>query len=173
MMFAKFKNIAFLLVMLTIISCSGNKEQKENESVLKKKRFEPSIDVRIREEADKGGFVLGGKRSKGGSFDFATSNPLWKASLEVLDFIPLSNIDYAGGIIITDWYQSATSDDSIKLTVRFLSDELKTTSIKVLAHKKKCSGNNCAVTKMDDEFSDKIKNNILTKAREISLQSKK
>ena len=161
------------MAMVTLISCSTDKNQKQNEPVIEKKRFEPNIDVRIREEADKGGFILGGKRNKGGTFDFATSNPLWKASLEVLDFIPLNNIDYAGGIIITDWYQSGTSDDSVKLTVRFLSDELKTTSIKVLAHKKKCSGNNCAVTKMDDEFSEKIKNSILTKAREISLQSKK
>ena len=161
------------MAMVTLISCSTDKKQKKNEPIIEKKRFEPNIDVRIREEADKGGFILGGKRNKGGTFDFATSNPLWKASLEVLDFIPLNNIDYAGGIIITDWYQSGTSDDSVKLTVRFLSDELKTTSIKVLAHKKKCSGNNCAVTKMDDEFSEKIKNSILTKAREISLQSKK
>ena len=161
------------MAMVTLISCSTDKNQKQNEPVIEKKRFEPNIDVRIREEADKGGFILGGKRNKGGTFDFATSNPLWKASLEVLDFIPLNNIDYAGGIIITDWYQSGTSDDSVKLTVRFLSDELKTTSIKVLAHKKKCSGNNCAVTKMDDEFSEKIKNSILTKAREISIQNKK
>ena len=172
-MVTKFKYIVFLMAMVTLISCSTDKNQKQNEPVIEKKRFEPNIDVRIREEADKGGFILGGKRNKGGTFDFATSNPLWKASLEVLDFIPLNNIDYAGGIIITDWYQSGTSDDSVKLTVRFLSDELKTTSIKVLAHKKKCSGNNCAVTKMDDEFSEKIKNSILTKAREISLQSKK
>ena len=136
-MVTKFKYIVFLMAMVTLISCSTDKNQKQNEPVIEKKRFEPNIDVRIREEADKGGFILGGKRNKGGTFDFATSNPLWKASLEVLDFIPLNNIDYAGGIIITDWYQSGTSDDSVKLTVRFLSDELKTTSIKVLAHKKK------------------------------------
>ena len=159
--------------MLIVISCSSIKGQKESESVLKKERFEPNVDSRIREQADKGGFILGGKRGNGGTFDFATSNSLWKASLEVLDFIPLSNIDYAGGVIITDWYQTSTSEDSVKLTVRFLSDELKTTSVKVLAHKKKCSGSNCAVTKMDDEFSEKIKNSILTKAREISLQNKK
>ncbi len=29
---------------------------------------------------------------------------LWRASLEILDFIPLTTVDYSGGIIITDWY---------------------------------------------------------------------
>ena len=48
------------------------------------------------------------------TYEFSTSNPMWRASLEVLDFIPLSTVDYSGGMIITDWY----SEDSILMMSR-------------------------------------------------------
>jgi hypothetical protein len=36
--------------------------------------------------------------------NLASSNPMWRASLEILDFLPLTTVDYSGGVIITDWY---------------------------------------------------------------------
>ena len=52
------------------------------------------------------GVSLGGLlgKNRGGSFEFSSSNPMWKATLETLDFLPMSTVDYSGGIIITDWY---------------------------------------------------------------------
>ena len=41
---------------------------------------------------------------------------MWRATLEILDFLPLANVDYSGGIITTDWYNEGTaSDESLKL----------------------------------------------------------
>ena len=49
---------------------------------------------------------------------------MWRASLETLDFLPLTTVDYSGGIIITDWYFDNTgkSEESIKISIRFLSN---------------------------------------------------
>ena len=40
----------------------------------------------------------------GTNYQFASSNPMWRATLDILDFLPLANVDYSGGIITTDWY---------------------------------------------------------------------
>ena len=72
------------------------------------------------------------KKSKGGDFQFASSNEMWRATIEILDFVPLANVDYGGGIIVTDWYKNSTSDkDSIKLMIQFLSNEIRADGIKV------------------------------------------
>ena len=69
----------------------------------------------------------------GTSYQFASSNPMWRATLEILDFLPLSNVDYSGGIIITDWYNEGTSlDESIKITIRFLTNEVRSDGIKII-----------------------------------------
>ena len=74
------------------------------------------------------------------NFQFSSSNPLWRASLEILDFLPMTTVDYAGGMIISDWYSDNTnnSNESIKITIRFLSNEIRSDSLKVIAHKKTC-----------------------------------
>ena len=71
---------------------------------------------------------------------------MWRASLEILDFLPLSTVDYSGGIIITDWYSEESSDNSIKITVRFLDNEIRADSLKIIVHKKNCSSEqNCKI----------------------------
>ena len=89
------------------------------------RKVSPNVDERVQQAIQEGrGFRLGSGMGKGGTnFEFASSNELWRASLEVLDFLPLANVDYSGGIIITEWYSEGTSnDEAIKITVRFLSD---------------------------------------------------
>ena len=72
------------------------------------------------------------------TYQFASSNPMWRATLEILDFLPLSNVDYSGGIITTDWYNEGTaSNESIKITVRFLTNEIRSDGLKIIVHKKK------------------------------------
>ena len=83
------------------------------------------------------GASVGGlfKNRSGGNFEFTSSNPMWRASLEILDFLPLTTVDYSGGIIITDWYNDSENyNDSIKITVRFLSNEIRSDSVKVIVH---------------------------------------
>ena len=79
-------------------------------------------------EEGKGVSISGLIKRRGGSatnYEFSTSNPMWRASLEILDFLPLSTVDYSGGMIITDWYSESNSDESIKITIRFLSNEVR------------------------------------------------
>jgi hypothetical protein len=103
-----------------------------------------------------------------GSFEFASSNEMWRASLELLDFTPLHNVDYSGGIIITDWFTEENSKDAIKITIRFLSNEIRADGIKVIIHKKTCKeNNNCKIILQESTLSQEIKLAILKKAATI------
>ena len=106
-----------------------------------------------------------GKRG-GGQFDFSTSNEMWRASIEILDFVPLVNADYGGGIIITDWYKNKKEkNESLKITVHFLSNEIRADGIKILIHKKICIANeNCDVKLIKSNLGQEIKLAILKKA---------
>ena len=116
------------------------------------RKVSPEVDLRVQKNIEEGkGF--GGSQglfgTSGTNFEFATSNELWRATLEVLDFLPLANVDYAGGIVITDWYNEGTSnEESIKITIRFLSNEIRADAVSVIIHKKVCpSINNCNISK--------------------------
>ena len=104
------------------------------------------------------------KKGRSGSFDFATSNVLWRATMDVLDFTPLSNVDYGGGIIITDWY-SDNKNESVKISVQFLSNEVRADGLNVKIYKKKCNINEaCKTLKVDGVLNTEIKLAILKKA---------
>ena len=113
-------------------------------------------------------------KNKATNYQFSTSNPLWRASLELIDFIPLSTVDYSGGIIITDWYSdSSSSNESIKITIRFLSNEIQSNSIKIIVHNKKCKTiENCNINEIDSKIKQELRNSILTKAARLELDSK-
>ena len=123
------------------------------------------------------GASMGGlfKNRSGGNFEFTSSNPMWRASLEILDFLPLTTVDYSGGIIITDWYNDSENyNDSIKITVRFLSNEIRSDSVKVIVHNKICSSQNkCKVTEQKSKISTELVSSILTKATVLERSSKK
>ena len=149
---------------------------------IKPKKVDPSIPVNAQERARKNveegrGISLKGAMSgrKSTTYEFSTSNPLWRASLETIDFMPLSTVDYSGGIIITDWYSDAQNfDESIKITVRFLSNEIRSESIKVIIHNKKCKVNqNCQVNEIDTNLKFEIQKSILSKAAKLEIESKK
>ena len=115
---------------------------------------------------------LGGR--KGGDFEFASSNELWRASLDILDFMPLTSANYSGGIIITDWYsEEGNSTDSVKITIRFLSNEVRSDAIDVDVFYKKCiANNNCRINKQDGQLKKEITRQILAKAAIYKKQSK-
>jgi len=130
--------------------------------------FEPDGKKRARKNVEEGkGFgvsnVFGSK--KGGVFDFASSNELWRASLDTLDFMSFSNVDYSGGLIITDWYSETENKQSIKITVRFLSNEIRADGLKVTLHQRICGSNNaCAIKEIQSSLNLEIKDRILRKA---------
>ena len=109
------------------------------------------------------------------SYQFASSNPMWRATLEILDFLPLSNVDYSGGIITTDWYNEGTaSDESIKITVRFLTNEIRSDGIKIIVHKKKCNvQQTCTVKKISSALEAELQVAILKKAVTFEEEYKK
>jgi hypothetical protein len=111
-------------------------------------------------------------KNQGGVFDFASSNELWRASLDTIDFMPLLSANYSGGIIITDWY-SDTPDQSIKITLRFLSNEVRSDAIDIKVFYKNCNnGQNCTVSEKNSELNIELKKEILKKAT-LYKQNKK
>jgi len=120
------------------------------------------------------GFSLGGLGKKGsGTFEFASSNEMWRATIETLDFVPLSSADYGGGIIISDWYSNEENSlESYKITVVFLSNEIRADGLDVKIHKKKCSNNfSCKVVEQTTSLNTEIKLAILKKAAKIKNDS--
>ena len=103
---------------------------------------------------------------KGTTYQFASSNPMWRATLEILDFLPLANVDYSGGIITTDWYNEGTaSDESIKITIRFLTNEIRSDGIRIIVHKKRCNvQQKCSVQTISSTLEQELRVAILKKA---------
>ncbi len=131
--------------------------------------FEPDGKKRARKNVKEGkGFGSGGLfggGKKGGDFMFASSNELWRATLDTLDFMSFSNVDYSGGLIITDWYSQTENKQSIKITVRFLSNEIRADGLKITLHQRICGSNNsCAIKEVKSTLSIEIKDKILRKA---------
>ena len=129
----------------------------------------PNSKERVKKNLEEGkGLSLKGLVSgKGGTnYQFASSNPMWRATLEILDFLPLANVDYSGGIITTDWYnEGTTSDESIKITVRFLTNEIRSDGIRIIVHKKRCNiQNKCTVKKISTALEYELQVAILKKA---------
>ena len=107
------------------------------------------------------------KKQGGGVFEFASSNGLWKASLDVIDFMPLSSVNYSGGIIVTDWYSENNSpNESIKISIRFLTNELRSDALDVKIFNRECTNSllNCKFSETSGELSNEIKKEILKKA---------
>lgn len=141
------------------------------------RKTSPNYKERVKKNLEEGkGLRLSGLGGLGKTnFQFASSNPIWRASLDVLDFAPLLTANYSGGIIITDWYSDETnSDESIKITIRFLSNEVQSNSIKIIVHNKKCrSTENCKINEIDSKIKQELRRSILTKAAQLEIDSKK
>jgi hypothetical protein len=103
----------------------------------------------------------------GGTFEFASSNELWRASLDVIDFMPLTSVNYSGGIIITDWYSDEQNqNESIKISIRFLTNEIRSDALDIKVFNRKCVNNlmNCKITETNKILVTELKKEILKKA---------
>ena len=128
----------------------------------------PNPNERVKKNIEEGrGLRLGNTGKKGGEFQFASSNPLWRASLDILDFAPLLNANYSGGIIITDWISTddVNSNEFYKITVKFLSNEIRPDGLDISLHQKDCNNNNvCKISKIQSSLSDDLALEILKRA---------
>ena len=133
------------------------------------RKVSPNSKERVKKNLEEGKGISLGKMmgsSGGTNYQFASSNPMWRATLEILDFLPLSNVDYSGGIITTDWYNEGTSlDESIKITVRFLTNEIRSDGLRIIVHKKRCNiDQSCKITKISSALEQELQVAILKKA---------
>ena len=172
----KIRSLKYLIFFLLIISCSKT-DPVTGEKII----IDPNPQVKARQAVDQGGGIFGdvlkgGKSSNSNSYDFSSSNILWRATLKTLDFMPLLNADYQGGVIIYDWYSDNDNfKEQIKVTVRFLNNQLRSDSINIIAHKRICEENTtkCKTIKLDDKFNSEIKDTILTSARTLRIEEEK
>ena len=158
------KNIAVILCFsLAISACKLAKlggDAKENPP-------DPRERVKRNLEQGKGFRLMDMNKSEGGGkFEFASSNELWRASLDTIDFIPLASVNYSGGIIITDWYSNTQDDnESIKITIRFLTNEIRSDALDIKIFTKKCDiANKCLVSQGSEKLIATLKKEILKKA---------
>jgi len=160
--FNLFLKIIIGIILLISISSCGLYQPSDARKV------SPNVDERVKKNLEEGrGFTLmGGSKDQSTTYQFASSNPMWRATLEILDFLPLANVDYSGGIITTDWYNEGTSsEESIKITIRFLTNDIRADGIKVIVHKKKCGvQNTCSVKKISSTLENELRVAILRKA---------
>ena len=128
-----------------------------------------NVDERVKRNIQEGrGIRFGKGATRGGDFDFASSNPLWRGAIDVMDFVPLTNASYSGGIIITEWFSSENNSENnreLKITVQFMTNEIRADAIKVLVFEKTCDQiNNCKTKKIKSKLEGELKLAILKKA---------
>jgi len=152
------KLILFLIIPIFLYSCSGvdARQYPPDPKERVKKNMEEGRGFRLMDSADK---------KNTGTFDFASSNELWRASLDTIDFMPLASANYSGGIIISDWYSDNFNDESIKISIRFLTNEVRSDALDIKIFYKKCNENeNCKVSEKSGKLVSELKKKILSKA---------
>ena len=170
-----FKNlkIVFALVLSSIIlsSCNGKFPGADA------RKYPDDPKLRVKKNLEEGrGFRLSEKMNKlgGGVFEFASSNELWRASLDTIDFMPLASVNYSGGIIITDWYSNdENSNESIKISIRFLTNEIRSDAVDIKVFNKKCiTPSNCVTSEKQSDINIELKTKILKTAAAYAAETK-
>ena len=161
----------FTLVIFTCIllnSCGIYKRSDVKDNPI-------NVDERVKKNIQEGrGFRFGTGATRGGDFDFASSNPLWRSAIDVMDFVPLTNASYSGGIIITEWFSSENTNRELKITIQFMTNEIRADGIKVVIHEKVCSDKaklDCNINKIKSSIGNDIKLAILKKAALLKKES--
>ena len=156
--------IIYLIFPLFLYSCNGKLPGADARKI----PYDPQERVKRNLEQGKG-FRLDtafGNNKKGGNFEFASSNPLWRASLDTIDFMPLALANYSGGILSTDWYsESGNTNEAIKITIRFLTNEVRSDALAIKVFYRKCeTANTCSVSEQQGNIGRELTKEILKKA---------
>jgi hypothetical protein len=163
--------IIFLFSITFLNSCGGKlpgadaRKYPDDPKLRVKKNLEEGRGFRISETMNK---------SRGGVFEFASSNELWRASLDTIDFMPLASVNYSGGIIITDWYSTdEDSNESIKISIRFLTNEIRSDALDIKVFNKKCQmQSNCVTSEKQGSINTELKTKILKTAALYASEKK-
>jgi len=164
--------LLIILISLTVFGCGGKVPGADARKV------SPDPKERVKKNLEEGkGFRLNdlGKKKSGTTYEFASSNELWRASLDVIDFMPLTTANYNGGIIVTDWYsENQNVGESIKITIRFLTNEVRSDALNVKVFYKKCETVlDCKITETDGKIKNELTKSILKQAAIYKKQTDK
>lgn len=165
------KIITIAISIISLIFLTGCEALKYKKVSAKEFPADPKERIKKNMEEGRGFRAMGAM--KGTTYSFATSNPLWRATLDSLDFMPLVSANYSGGIVVTDWYsESDTPEESIKISIRFLTNEIRSDALNVNVFYKTCSKDltNCSVNKKNNELVDQITLSILKKASQYEKE---
>ena len=170
MLSKKYIVILFSIIILLAQSACGPFKYKK----VSAKDVPTNVRDRVKKNMEEGkGFRLMNQLKKDNNYDFASSNPLWRATLDTLDFMPLVSANYSGGIVVTDWYsENNTPNESVKISVRFLTNEIRSDALDINVFLKKCSENltNCSISKNNTDLVADLNFNILKKAAKYQKQ---
>ena len=165
-----FKSVIITTLLFSLVSCGGFKKVDMREQPV---NMQERAKKNVREGRGTSVQDLIGKRG-GTNYEFSTSNPMWRASLEILDFLPMTTVDYSGSVIISDWYADNNKDGSIKISIRFLSNEVRSDSLKIIIHKKNCSSNqDCKIALINNStLVNELRSSIVRKAAVLEKENK-
>ena len=173
MISSKNLKIIFILFISSIFlnSCGGKLPGADA------RKYDPDPKKRVAKNLEEGrGFRLSEtfSNSRGGVFEFASSNELWRSSLDTIDFMPLVSVNYSGGLIITDWYSTdQASNESIKISIRFLTNEIRSDALDIKVFNKKCLPQlNCVISEKKGNLVTELKEKILKTAALYEIQKK-
>ena len=167
------KTIIFSILLTLLLNSCGGKFPGADA-----RKYPDDPKLRVKNNLEQGrGFRLSEtfNKSRSGVFEFASSNELWRASLDTIDFMPLASVNYSGGIIITDWYSTdQTSNESIKISIRFLTNEIRSDALDIKVFSKKCvNQSSCVISEREGNLVPELKEKILRTAAVYSVQNKK
>jgi len=194
--------LLFLVILIFFISCAGDGVKKDTSELYKKSQTRGAIieragvtmgsdstaegrrlQMEVAENklrsggglfGQKGGIDLLNQDSKTASIGVGMPiNPyLWKASLETINFMPLSSADPFAGLIITDWYSQNDTNERCKINIFIRGVELKTSNLKVNSFCQTLSDtNNWVSNETDIKVNAQIENAILNKAKKLKLST--
>ena len=169
---SKIKTISILLLLgfalIALNSCGMGADAR---------KYPPDPAKRVKKNIEEGrGFRLmdAVNKEQGGNFLFASANELWRASLDTIDFMPLASVNYSGGIIVTDWYSDGNNDEAIKISIRFLTNEVRSDALDIKVFYKKCKDIiNCKISEKTGTLVTELKKKILSKAAIYKKENKK
>ena len=170
--FKTLKIIFITLLTVTLLNSCGGKLPGADA-----RKYPDDPKLRVKKNLEEGrGFRISNSigKSRGGNFEFASSNELWRASLDTIDFMPLASVNYSGGLIITDWYSTnENSNESIKISIRFLTNEIRSDAVDIKVFNKKCiTPSNCVTSEKQGDINIELKTKILKTAAAYAAETK-
>ena len=162
------KILVFILILPFLFNSCANRGDARKSPPNPKERLKRNM------EEGRGFKIMDSVQKSSTNYEFATTNELWRASLDSIDFMPFSSVNYSGGIIVTDWYSNnQNNNESVKISIRFLTNEIRSDALNIKLFKKVCKEiNNCKVSESSGEVIKELKKKILTRAKIYEAQKK-